>query len=222
MHEHTPIELPGAIEHLKQVKLTDGTEVKIVNNLQPETEKRLLDLLEAHHDMYDDGGPQQIPKAVDREQDEQKREENFVNDSNPTPTFDPEQATTSPQTTKEPAKTKTVDLDTEITVTIGGELEPEQEEQLLQAPRFYRQQYYTFNKQPMVATDAIENEINTGDHPPIKLKTYHLTLEKREFVNEKIQELLDQRIIEYGRTLILTFKSRLKLELQKLGRVCQT
>lgn len=44
-------------------------------------------------------------------------------------------------------------------------------------------------------TDAIKMKINTGDHPPIRLKPYRTPLNQRPIVEKAVKEMLDADII---------------------------
>lgn len=52
----------------------------------------------------------------------------------------------------------------------------------------------------MTHTDTVLMEIDTGDHPPIKLKTYRTPLHQREIVDEAIDEMLQAKIIRRSKS----------------------
>ena len=43
--------------------------------------------------------------------------------------------------------------------------------------------------------------LNTGDHPPIKLKPYRTQLNKREVIDKAIGEMMETKIIQRGLSL---------------------
>jgi hypothetical protein len=49
-------------------------------------------------------------------------------------------------------------------------------------------------------TDIVKTKIDTGDHPPIKLKPYRTALNNRKIVDEAIDEMLDAKIISRSRS----------------------
>ena len=49
-------------------------------------------------------------------------------------------------------------------------------------------------------TDTIKMKIDTGDHPPIKLRPYRTPLNKRAIIDEAVDEMLDAGIIQRSRS----------------------
>ena len=49
-------------------------------------------------------------------------------------------------------------------------------------------------------TDTIKMEIDTGNHPPIKLKPYRTPLNNRKIVEEAVKDMLDAKIIRKSRS----------------------
>ncbi|CAC5361822.1 unnamed protein product [Mytilus coruscus] len=63
-------------------------------------------------------------------------------------------------------------------------------------------------------TDTVQMTIDTGDHPPIKLKPYRAPLNQRKIIDKAIEELLEANIIRKSRwlwlRLLLSFLKRIK------------
>ena len=49
-------------------------------------------------------------------------------------------------------------------------------------------------------TDTVQMEIETGDHPPLKLKPYRTPLHKRQIVEKAIDEMLQAGIIKRSKS----------------------
>lgn len=49
-------------------------------------------------------------------------------------------------------------------------------------------------------TETVEMRIDTGDHPPIKLRPYRTPIHKRKLVEEAVNEMMDSGIIERSKS----------------------
>ena len=49
-------------------------------------------------------------------------------------------------------------------------------------------------------TDTVKMKIDTGDHPPIKLRPYRTPLNNRKGVDKEIYEMLDSKIISRSKS----------------------
>ena len=49
-------------------------------------------------------------------------------------------------------------------------------------------------------TKTVEMRINTGDHPPIKLRPYRPPVHKRKLVKEAVKEMMDSGMIERSKS----------------------
>lgn len=72
-------------------------------------------------------------------------------------------------------------------------LTPQQQHQLEQTLIKFSD---TITDQRIGYTDVYQHEIKTGNHPPISCKPYKASPEKRRIINNKIQQLLDQGVLQ--------------------------
>lgn len=88
----------------------------------------------------------------------------------------------------------------EIKMKIGKNLSNEHKIELSNYLEYARTHEYALDRTPITGTTVVEHCINTGDKPPVHSKPYKLTPEKREIVNQTVQDLLKNKMIVHSRS----------------------
>ena len=65
---------------------------------------------------------------------------------------------------------------------------------------FENKDIFAFKDSELTHTDTVLMEIDTGDHPPIKLRPYRTPLHQREIVDKAIDEMLQAKVIRRSRS----------------------